>query len=93
MSKKRKNNNKNVDRTMKIVLPEGLSSNEMRDIIVSSLLAYDQAKKEPEKEALEKEMQERRQQLGYKDYSRCRHPAVLHSIQISPRFPSFCVSA
>lgn len=72
MSKKRKNNNKNVDRTMKIVLPEGLSSNEMRDIIVSSLLAYDQAKKEPEKEALEKEMQERRKQLGYKDYSRCR---------------------
>ena len=46
-----------------------MSQAEMQNLIVSSLLEYDKAKAEREKEAEENDLQARRNLVGYKDYS------------------------
>ena len=68
MSKK-KNNSKKMDKTISIVLPENLSQDEIKTLIVDSLLAYEQAKENLELKRIEHEQQIRRELVGYKDYS------------------------
>ena len=71
MSKKKKAH-QNYDKTtppISFVLPDNMPQEDMQNLIVNSLLAYDEAKKKLEKQEHEKEAQEWREKIGYKDYS------------------------
>ena len=58
-----------MDKTINIVLPENVSQDEIKTLIVDSLLAYEQAKESREQKRIEHEQQIRRELVGYKDYS------------------------
>ena len=71
MSKKKKahNNDDKAVPPFNLVLPDNIPQEDMKKLIVNSLLAYDEAKKKLEKQEQEKEAQEWREKIGYKDYS------------------------
>ena len=71
MSKKKKthNNNDKAKPPINLVLPGNIPQEDMKNLIVNSLLAYDEEKKKLEKQEQEKEAQEWRKKIGYKDYS------------------------
>ena len=71
MSKKTNKQKKeqNTVPPVNLVIPDNMSNNEMQELLVKSLLAYDEAKKELEVKAEEEALLERQKLLGYKDYS------------------------
>ena len=74
MSKKKKvhHNDDKMTPPINLILPDNMPQEDMQNLIVNSLLAYDEAKKEREKVYEEQELIERRQAVGYKDFSNRR---------------------
>ena len=69
MSRSRKRNKEKTTGQITLVLPENMSQEEMKNLIVSSLLEYDKVKMKIENEAGVSKAQARRDLVGYKDYS------------------------
>ena len=67
-AKKQKNDEKTAP-PINLVLPDNMPQEDMQNLIVNSLLAYDEAKKKLEMQEQEKGAQEWREKIGYKDYS------------------------
>ena len=67
--KKKQQKDKSTIPPVNLILPENMSTDDMKTLIVDSLLAYDQAKTDLDKKTEEIELQRRRELVGYKDYS------------------------
>ena len=72
MSKKSNSQNQknNTSAPKSTASPKTTAKQDLEDTIVKALLSYDQAKKESDKRNAEKELRDRHESLGYKDYSR-----------------------
>lgn len=68
MAKKSKKN-KNTANNVNIVLPESLSAEEMKNILVEAMLEVEQRKAELANTENENDLKEWRKSLGIKDYS------------------------
>lgn len=72
MSEKKKQKNKTEkakEIPLNISFPDTMSQEEIKNVIVESLLAYDLKKQEIEQQNQKKEQEEWREKIGYKDYS------------------------
>lgn len=68
MAKKNKKNKCTPNNNVNIVLPESLSADEMKKILVEAMLEVEQRKTEGAQEIAEKELKEWQENLGLKEY-------------------------
>ena len=69
MAKKNKKNKSISSNNVNIVLPESLSADEIKNILVEAMLEVEKRKADAEQEKAEKELKEWRDSLGIKDYT------------------------